>query len=192
MVQANEPDAWTEKFLLTIQKKGGSVANYYALITTYDISGGDKDFSQIANGKGGRIKNFTPQTEVEITMEGYATQVGNGEGFFDLLHSTTSDSSQPLSFPIDHSRDLFLISIMHTTDISQTSAVAVTVQDQRAIRDTFKNGHFTSLTQSFTDGICKFTLKYKVTPWDKAASSNITYESTDGSATSILPAISYA
>jgi len=191
MAQANEPDAWTERFLLTIQKKGGTASNYYAYITTYDISGGDKDFSQIANGKGGRIKNFSPQTEIEITMEGYATEVGNTAGFFDLINSTTADASQPLSFPTDHSRDLFLLSIMHTTYESQTSAVAVTTQDERALRETYKNGHFTSVLTSFTDGICKFTLKYKVTPFDKDASSNVTYESTDGSTTSTLPAITY-
>jgi len=192
MAQANEPTAWTERFLLSIQKKGGTAANYYAMITTYDITGGDKDFTQIANGKGGRIKNFSPQSEIEVTMEGYATQVGDDEGFFDLIHSGTADATQPLSFSADHSRDLFLLSVMHTTDESATSAVAATTQDQRAIRDTFKNGHFVGLTQSFTDGICKFTLRYKVTPFAKDASANCTYESTDGSATSPLPAITYA
>ena len=190
MAQANEPDAWTERFLLTIQKKGGSATNYYVHLTTYDITGGDKDFTQIANGKGGRIKNFSPQTEIEVTMEGYATQVGNTEGFFDLVHSTTADTSQPLSFPTDHSRDLFLLAVMHTTGTT-ISATAVTVAGDRALRDAFKNGHFVGLTQSFTDGIVKFTLKYKVTPFAKDASSNITYESTDGSASNILPAITY-
>lgn len=191
MAQANEPDAWTERYLVTIQKKSGIASNYYAKITNYDISGGDKDFSQIANGVGGRIKNFSAQTEIEVTMEGYATQVGNTEGFFDLLHSETADTTQPLSFPTDHSRDLFLVSIMHTTDNSATSAVAASTQDERALRDTFKNGHFTNVTQSFTDGICKFTLKYKVTPFAKDGSSNVTYESTDGSAAAPLPAITY-
>lgn len=191
MAQANEPDAWTERFLLSIQKKGGSANNYYALITTYDISGGDKDFSQIANGKGGRIKNFSPQTEIEVTMEGYATQVGNTEGFVDLLHSTTADSTQPLSFPVDHSRDLFMLMIMHNTEEGVTDPLAATTQDERAIRDTFKNGHFVGLTQSFTDGVCKFTLKFKVTPFDKDGTANVTYESTDGSATSPLPIVTY-
>ncbi len=191
MAQANELDAWTERFLLSIQVKGGSPTNYYAFLTTYDITGGDKDFSQMANGKGGRIKNFTPQTEIEVTMEGYATQVGNAKGFFDLLHSKTADTSQPLSFPADHSRDLFLISIMHTTDESAVNALASTTQDERVLRDTFKNGHFVGLTQSFTDGIVKFTLKYKVTPFSKAGVSNVTYESTDGSTTSTLPTVTY-
>ena len=192
MTQANELDSWSGKFLLSFQVKGGTPVNYYALLTTYDISGGDKDFTQIANGKGGRIKSFTPQTEIEVTMEGYATQVGNGAGFFDLLHSTTAHSSQPLSFPADHSRDLFLLCVMHTTDTSATNPLATTTQDERVLRDTFKNGHFTSLTQSFTDGICKFTLKFKVTPFAKDASSNCTYESSDGSGAVVLPAITYA
>lgn len=191
MAQANEPDAWTERFLLSFQVKGGTATNYYAHITTYDISGGDKDFTQMANGKGGRIKNFSPQTEIEITMEGYATQVGNTEGFYDLLHSTTADAAQPLSFSADHSRDLFMLMIMHTTDESATDPLAATTQDERVLRDTFKNGHFVMLNQTFTDGICKFTLKFKVTPFAKDASSNITYESTDGSATSPLPAVTY-
>lgn len=192
MAQANEPDAWTETFLVTIMKKSGSAKEFRALLTTYDISGGDKDFSSIANAKGGRIKNFSVQTDYEITMEGYATQAGNDEGFFDLQHSETADTSQPLSFSVDHSRDLFMISIMHTTNTSATSAVAASTQDERAARDTFKNGHFTSVNQSFTDGICKFSLKFKAAPFDKEASSNVTFESTDGSTTSTLPEVTYA
>jgi hypothetical protein len=191
MVQANEPDAWTERFLLTIQPKGGTAVNYYAFISTYDVTGLDKDFTSIPNGKGGRIKNFTPQTEGEVTMEGYFTQVGNAEGVMDLINSGTPDAVQPLSVNTDHSRELYLLSIMHTTDESQTSAVDVTVQDERAERETYKNGHITMVTSSFTDNIKKFSIKYKVTPFAKDASSNVTYESSDGGATSILPAITY-
>ena len=192
MAQANEPDAWNETFLITVMKKGGSAQDYRALITTYDISGGDKDFASIANAKGGRIKNFSVQTDYEITLEGYATQAGNGEGFFDLQNAGTADATQPLSFPTDHDRSEFLLSIMHTTDSSSTSAVSASTQNERALRDTFKNGHFTSVNQSFTDNICKFTLKFKSAPFDKDASSNVTFESTDGSATSPLPSITYS
>ena len=192
MTQANEPDAWTETFLVTIMKKGGSAKEFRALLTTYDMSGGDKDFSSIANAKGGRIKNFSVQTDYEVTMEGYATQAGNDEGFFDLQNSQTADTSQPLSFSVDHSRDLFLLSIMHTTNTSATSAVTESTQDERAARDTFKNGHFTSVNQSFTDGICKFSLKFKAAPFNKTATANVTFESTDGSATSTLPEVTYA
>jgi hypothetical protein len=191
MAQATEQDAWTETFLITIQQKGGTAQDFRAIVTTYDISGGDKDFTSIANAKGGRVKNFAVQTDYEVTLEGYATQAGNGEGFFDLQFPGTADSTQPLSYPVDHSHTQFLLSLMHTTDTSATSAVDASTQDERALRDTFKNGHFTMVNQSFTDGICKFTIKFKAAPFDKAAAANVTFESTDGSATSTLPAITY-
>lgn len=192
MAQANEPDAWTETFLVTVMQKGGTAVDFRALITTYDISGGDKDFATIANAKGGRIKNFSAQTDYEVTLEGYATQAGNDEGFYDLQHPGTADTTQPLIFPVDHDRTQYLLSLMHTTDTAATSAVDASTQDERALRDTFKNGHFTSVNQSFTDGICKFTVKFKAGPFDKAAGVNVNFESTDGGATSVLPEITYA
>ena len=195
MTQATEQDAWTETFLITVQEIDGTARDFRAIVTTYDISGGDKDFTSIANAKGGRIKNFSVQTDYEITMEGYATQVGTvdggatGEGFFDLMF--TSDTSQPYSVSMDHNRSLQMLSIMHTTSTSQASAIAVTADGDRASRDTFKNGHFTSVNQSFTDGICKFTFKFKSAPFDKESASNVTFESTDGSSTKTLPAQTY-
>ncbi|HED06097.1 MAG TPA: hypothetical protein ENI61_05370 [Ignavibacteria bacterium] len=191
MVQANEPDAWTEKFLVTLQPKGGTAVNYYADIISYSGSGGDKDFTEVANGKGGYIKKFSPQTAFEITLEGYFTEVGNGKGVYDYFYSTTADSTQPLSFASDGTHELMLLSICQTTDTSMTSAISASAQDQRAIRDTYKNGHIVSVTESFTDNSRKTTIKFKVTPADKNASSNVTNESTDGSATSPLPVISY-
>lgn len=192
MAQATEQDAWTETFLITIMQKGGSAQEFRAIVTTYDISGGDKDFASIANAAGGRIKNFATQTDYEISLEGYATQVGDGEGFFDLQFPGTVLSGNPFSVGADHDHTEFMLSLMHTTDIDATSAVAATEQDERALRDTFKNGHFTMVNQSFTDGICKFTLKFKAAPFDKAAGINVTFESTDGSTTSPLPEVTYA
>ncbi len=191
----DEPDAWTETFLISVVPLDGTAMDYRAIMTTYDISGGDKDFTSIANAKGGRIKNFSTQTDYEITMEGYATQVGAGEGFFDLQHPGAGDSEQALLVPVDHDRSQYMLSIMHTTKTTASSAVAeLTVSGtggDRALRDTFKNGHFTSVNQSFTDGICKFTLKFKAAPFDRAAGANVTFESTDGSDSATLPEITY-
>lgn len=195
MTQATEQDAWTETFIITIQEIDGTARDFRAITTTYDISGGDKEFTSIANAKGGRIKNFSVQTDYEVTMEGYATQVGTesdgstGEGFFDLMF--TSDTSQPYSISMDHNRPLHVLSIMHTTSTSQSSALSATADGDRAARDTFKNGHFTSVNQSFTDGICKFTFKFKSASFDKSSSSNVTLESTDGSSGKTLPEVTY-
>lgn len=189
MTQATEQDAWTETFLITAQSKAGNARNIRALITTYDVTGGDKDFSTIANAKGGRIKKFEIQTDYEVTLEGYATQAGDGEGFFGLIH--TDDTSQAISITPDHTRTEHMLAIMHTTSTSLTSAVSATSIGDRAMRDVFKNGHYTSVNQSFTDGICKFTIKFKAAPFNKSASANVTLESSDGSGEVVLDAVTY-
>jgi hypothetical protein len=204
MAQANEPDAWCEGFLITIQKKDGEPIDFGAAVTTYDITGGDKDFSQIANGKGGRIKKFEAQTPYEITLEAYSTEVGSntnattpviGKGFADLLTtpdpSAVLDVSEIMSLSADHTRDEYMLAIAETTSTSATSAIAASVEGDRIERDIFKNGHFVSYVSSKTDGIRKHTIKYKVTAFDKAGSSNITQDSSDGSTTIVVPAVTY-
>ena len=192
MAQADEPDAWTETFLITIQLKGGTAIEFPATITTYDITGGDKDFTQIANGKGGRIKKFEFQTPYEVTLEAYSTQAGTdtgavGLGFADLL--ATVDATQPISIVPDHVRNRYLLAIAHTTSTSATSAVAVSVAGDRIERDIFKNGHFVSYVSTMTDGIRKHTIKYKVTAFAKDGTANVTQDSSDGSAAVVVPAI---
>jgi hypothetical protein len=190
MTQANAVDAWTETFLITVQSKGGTPKDFRADVTTYDVSGGEKNFSTIANAKGGRIKKFEVQTDYEVTLEGYAVEVGGEKGFYGLMF--TDDTTNPESISTDHTRTNHCMSLMHTTSTSQTSAFDTTVAGDRALRDTFKNGHFTSVNQSFTDGICKFSVKFKSGPFDKDASANVTFESTNGSTSNVLPAITYS
>ena len=195
MTQADAVDSWSELFLITIQKKGGTAMEFAATISTYDRTGGDKDFSQIPNGAGGRIKKFEAQTPYEITLEAYPVEAGTdtgavGKGFADLL-ATINGAVQPVSISADHTRDLYLLAIKHTTSTSDTSAVAITADGDRAERDSYINGHFVSLVASFTDGIRKITAKYKVTPFDKDGSSNVTEESTDGESAKTLAALTY-
>ncbi len=197
MTQANAPNARTETFLITIKKNlsASTAIEFPATVTTYDITGGDKDFTQIANGKGGRIKKFEFQTPYEVALEAYSLEAGTlsggavGTGFADLLAST--DAAQPLSIVADHNRDEYLLAIAHTTNTSATSAIAVSVDGDRIERDIFKNGHFISYVSSMTDGIRKHTIKYKVTPFDKDANSNITQDSSDGTSANVVPAIVY-
>ena len=49
-------------------------------------------------------------------------------------------------------------------------------------------GYFTSAKPSFTDGVQKWTVTYKVPPFDKAAAANVKIESTDGTANMDAPA----
>lgn len=178
-------DAFSERTYIAISELDGTRRSFSAEIETIDISGGDKDFDTIANVGGGRIKKFLPQTDIEVTMEGYAVEMGTasgttGTGFYDLLHS--ADTTQPISISNDHTRTNYELILLATNKPSVSDAAEAIANDYEAERWKFQGGHFVNLTASFTDKIWKFTLKYKVPPFTKSAASTVTYESTDGTA----------
>jgi len=189
MAQADERDSWDELFIVSIQEKGGTAFQFNAFITTYDIQAGEKGFDTAANGAGGRVKMHKPEADTEVILEGYFTQIGDDEGPSGLIN--TDDATQPLSIAVDHVRKQYMLGIMHTTSTSQTSAFAVTADGDRAERDILKNGEFISAPKIFTDGSRKTTLRFKVAPYSKPGVANITNESTDGSSSATLPAVTY-
>jgi len=185
-------ETFSETSLLSITRKDGTDNEFRTIIETIDISGGEKGFDSIATIGGGRLKKFTPQEDVEVTVEGYAVEAGTddgavGLGFYDLMHS--QDTTQPLSISANLVRDEFRMAIMCTDSTTQTAATAVTISTDLAQRWVFQNGHFTNVTAAFTDGVWKFSLTFKCPPFNKAGTSNLTYESTDGTASKVLPAL---
>ena len=177
---------------LSICKQGGSFVDFKAIIETVDVPGSEKGMEGIPTIAGGRLKKFAPQEDQEVTLEGYAIEVGSdgttGNGFYDLMG--TVDTSQPLSISNDHTHDDFELVVLATDNTSQTTATAATTDGDKAMRWDFKGGNFTKVDASFTDGVWKFTITYKIPAFDKAASSTSTVESTDGTSSAILAAIS--
>jgi len=185
-------DTFSETSLLSISRKDGTDRSFQILIETIETSGGEKGFESLSTIAGGRLKKFNPQEDVEVSMEGYAVEVGTddgatGLGFYDLIHS--ADTSQPLSIPVDRIRDEFRLVIMATDNPDQTSASAVTTSTDKAMRWTFQNGHFSNAEASFSDKVWKFTITFKCPPFNKSGTANVTYESTDGTADKVLPAL---
>lgn len=183
-------DTWSETALLGITKLDGSANQFATIIETVSGSGGVKDFESIASLAGGRLKRFSPQEDIEISIEGYAVEVGTdaagtANGFMDLLHGgLNSDTTQPLKISSDKDRSEYQMVILWTDDTSITAAESAVNLNQNGKRFVFKNGHFTNVEWEMAgDKVLKYTLTYKVTPFDKSGSSNIDYESTDGTAT---------
>ena len=182
----NNPDAWLETALVAISAQGGSNVQFTSLTETIDIDTGEKQFDVITNVGGGRIAKWTPETETTITLEAYPLEAGTdtgttGKGFFDLLHS--ADTSQPVTISNTRTRSKYRIAILWTTDTSATDATAAIASPYLALRFVAADGYFVSVKPSFTDGILKFTIVYKVPPFDKSGNSNIKMESVDGTAT---------
>lgn len=189
-------DTWSEVALVGIAAQSGTDVKFASITETIDIDIGDKDFDVIATLSGGRLVQFTPQEPTSITLEAYPvdaategfTTATTGSGFFDLMNS--SDTSQPLSISMDRTRTKHRIAIMWTDKISEADATAqIVAPTNECLRVVAADGYFTSVKPSFTDGVLKFTVTYKVPPFDKDGTANVKIESVSGAATATLNAL---
>lgn len=184
-------DTWSETCKIAIAAQGGADVQFAAITETVDIDIGDKDFDAIATLAGGRLVKFTPQDVTTITMEAYPVDAGTdtgttGKGFFDLMH--TVDSSQPIVVAQDRVRNKYRVAVLWT-DATVNAEAQVVAPTNNALRIVAADGFFTSVKPSFTDGVLKFTVSYKVPAFDKSAAANVKIESVSGSATATLTAL---
>ena len=178
-------DTWSETAWVDIAAQAGSDVAFQTITETVDIDIGDKDFDVIATLKGGRLVKYTPQEPTTITLEAYPVEAGTdsgntGEGFFDLMN--TADASQPLSITVDRTRSKYRLVILWTDNTSVANASAIVGAAYNALRVVASDGYFTSVKPSFTDGVLKFTVTYKVPPFDKSGTGNVAIQSTDATA----------
>ena len=180
------PDTWSETALVAISAQSGSDTKFQALTETIDIDIGDKEIDVMNTLAGGRLVKFTPQDPTEITMEAYPVEAGTdtgttGKGFFDLMN--TADATQPVNISVDRTRAKYRVAVMWTDDTSITDAASEVGTLLTALRITASDGFFTSVKPSFTDGVLKFTVKFKVPAFDSAGAANVEMASVDASAT---------
>lgn len=164
---------------------GTTDSSIHAITETIDISVGDKPMDGIATLSGGRLKKYSPQGDTEITFEGYPIGIGDKDGTtqdgLDLFFNAGTASIAPFSASASTSRTTFVVTVMWT-DSTATSATSSIASGKYALRYNFKNCDLISCKPSMTDGIVKATYVFKCTAFNKAGVSNITVESTDGSA----------
>ena len=192
---ATQPDTWSETALVSISAQTGTDVAFQAITETVDIDIGDKDFDVISTIAGGRLVKFTPQAETSITLECYPldaattgfTSATTGTGFFDLMN--TYDTAEPHVIVNDKNRNKHRIAIMWTNGTATNATAQVITPTAQALRIVAADGYFTSVKPSFTDGILKFTVAYKVPAFDKSGNGNVKIESVNGTATVTLTAL---
>lgn len=181
-------DVWTEKALVSIAAQSGTDVPFHSKTETIDIDLGEKDIEGIATVGGTRVVKFTPETDTTITLEVDHQEAGSGDisaatsgtGFFDLLHA--EDTSQPYYITNTTARSQYRLAIMWTEDSTVSNAASAPTGANKALRITGANGYITSVKPSFTDGVLKFTITFKVPAFDASGNSLIQIASTDGSA----------
>ncbi len=181
---------WSEFCKVGMCSQSGTEIEYQSITETVDIDIGDKDFDVIATLGGGRLFKFNPQEPITITLEAYGTEAGTdsgttGKGFFDLMN--TVDTSQPITISTDKIRNKYRLVLLWTDDSNNAGPSKSILSGKSALRIVASDGKFTSVKESFTDNIVKFTITYKVEPFDSSGNANIKIESTDD--TAVLPAL---
>lgn len=183
-------DGWSEWALAAVAAQSGTDIKFAAVTATIDIDMGDKDFESIAMLSGARMVKFIPETDTTVTLEMYPEEAGSGDisaattgtGVFDLLHA--EDTTQPYSIVAATARTKYRLCILWTDKTTETDATAqIIAPTNQAIRFVAADGYFISAKPSFTDGILKWTVKYKVPPFDSAGNENIMVESVYSSST---------
>lgn len=181
--------AWSEICLIAITKKGGSNYEYAALTETVAIDQGDKDIEVIPTVGGGRVVKFTPQAETALTFECYPLDIdaAGSTGVSQIFQGGAWDAVEPLIASASRMRDLFRIAMLWTEDTAATSGAGATAAII-SYRYIVVNAYCTSCKPSFTDKVLKFTLTFKVAPFNRVGTAQIQEQSTDGS--TILAALS--
>jgi len=188
--------AFSELALVAIAAQAGTDVKFAAITETIDIDIGEKGFDVVSTLNGSQMVKHTPQEPTTVTLEAYPvdaategfTTATTGAGFFDLMN--TYDSSQPLVIAADTNKNKHRIAIMWTDKETETDATAeIVTPTNQALRFVAADGYFTSVKPSFTDGILKFTITYKVPALDENASGNIKIESVSGTTTATLTAL---
>jgi len=195
---ASDLDTWSELALVGIAAQNGCDVKFASLTETVDIDIGDKDFDVIATLSGGRLVKFNPQEPTTITLEAYPVDAATaampntattGAGFFDLMN--TWQIAQPMDIDVSRDRNKHRIALMWTDKSTETdAAAAIVAPTNNALRIVAADGYFTSVKPSFTDGVLKFTITYKVPPFDKDGTANVVIQSVSGTGTATLTALS--
>jgi len=188
------PDTWSEVAKICIAAQSGVDVPFEAITETVDIDIGDKDFDVISTLSGGRLVKFSPQEPTTITLEAYPVAAGTeglasataGTGFFDLMN--TLDNTQPIVVLADRTRTKYRMCIMWT-DANVDAEAQVIAPTNFATRVVAADGYFTSVKPSFTDGVLKFTVTFKVPPFDSSGTAYVKVESVGGATTATLTAL---
>ena len=198
------PQAWEETALITIQKLAGTAYQFAAITETIDISEPDYPGESVPNLAGGRIWKQGSQEDGELTLEIYPINLDTtgSAGLFQEFNGGDWDATQPLATDITwgagiaRTRDRFMVAIMWTDDVAQTSAVAATTTvGSVALRFYAKECKIISHKSAYADGILKTTVTFKFPAMNiTGATKAYAWESTNagGTAETPLPVLTYS
>ena len=173
--------------MYVVANDGTTAFRIEALLDTVDVDQGDKESEFKPNLAGGRVEILKPQEDTVVTFEGWFMGVGDTDdatpdGMISLFAGTTADATVPFSVDVDRTRRRFTLFLLWTDDSVATIATGSIASGANALRMRAGNARLVSLKPSYTDKELKFTFKFRIPAFNPSGTRNITWESTDGTA----------
>lgn len=174
---AKVDDHWVETALISLTKSGGSAIEFAALTDEMSFGGGERDIAVRTLLNGGNLRRFTPMTITEVNFKMYPDQVNDAMQFFGGTANTKS-SGVITTTNILTRFDIRVI-VLWTTQAATAAGEQITTADD-ALRMIAINGNITKCTPFWDDGEQGFDVTVKIPAYNRTATGNITWASTDG------------
>jgi len=187
-------DTHSERCLVAIQPIGAIyVINLGALVTSFQINGGEKGAEGIALMNGGRVTRFLPQSDFELSFDAFFVGIdADGGADFGVSQQFNDpanlDLTEPYKINSSRTRKKFRVTILWLEDSSVTNAETAPTTGM-AERVSFVASYSVNDNISFMDLIKQNTFKFNVSPFDIDGAANIQHESTTDSASKALTSL---
>lgn len=179
-----------EVALVSFQPAGGSADNFAGIIDEIGFGGFERGVEGIPLVNGGRLSKKSPQTDMEVTLKLYPTDLGWATQR-DLLQGylTTDDgfdSTASLTIQPTHNIERYQVCILFTEDYSIKKAQIATTAGRLSRRYVFKNARITKYEPSFDDKTNSASVTLNIPVFDESGTANITFQSAvNGSGTGL-------
>jgi|SRR3990167_3682260 len=190
-------NAWQETALVSVATLASGTlgeVEFNAITETIDFDGFEKDFDLINLMNGGRLEKLTPEGAWSVTLEAYPLNAGTdagtaGLGFWDLFSGDAIDVTIPVTIESSRARSRVRIIIMWSDVTSGNAAQQVVTPTNRALRFVGADAFVTAVKPSMSDGILKFTVTIKGSPFNSSGTTLYAWQSVSGSATATMISI---
>jgi len=147
------------------------------------------NFTSLGIAAGDKVRNTTDDTEAVVTAVDDATTLSISS---DIMVSGEDYiiTDSPYRVVNSRNRDKYRIMVLWTDKTTAVKASEAIANSLNAYRIGYADGYITSVKTSFTDGIVKHTITYKVVAFAKDGTSNVMQEScAAGGGSDALPVI---
>ena len=185
------PDAWKEFFFVSVMPENGGPIEFHGFTEELGLPDSEKDVESITLGNGGRILKHSPMSDSELTMKCYPVKADlTTDAVIQLFNpQTTTDSTQPILVrnTLTRKKHRLVVLWSNAPDLSAYSAGTIPATGVEAKRFQVVNAYMTKCNYKYDDKLMSAEVTFKWSPFNKSATENARWESTDGTAQ--LPAI---